>query len=991
MKSGTNQIHGDVFFYNRNEFFAAIEPTALPGSRKQPIRNNQFGFTLGGPIWKDHTFLFLAGEIQLASAGNSINATVLNDAWIGSTAQNANKPSVAQQFVANYTGVAGISPAQNAVTSALYTNIFRTSANPNTGATTNNYLVTYPNQYNSYNGVIKLDHHFSEKEYISARYIGTTGKQTAYDGSAYYTMYQTAPMHIHNGSIIQTSIITPKMLNQVTLGINYFLQTFNDANQSYYPCQNDGLCVGSQPANIADGSPTVSVTGFAGVGTTQPAGRTDVTGQINDSFRWTLGKHSIKLGGEYRHTNANVISLNSSRGTFSFTGTGGPWSGSSAVFTPTVTPGCIATDPINEAGVTKNGVTTYTSTQVAQCAAQYCYAIGGQSFLNQAQQTSGTAAAAFGETCLSNVLSAADMYVGVTPSSTGSSSLRVGVGTRIFLINQEDFWLQDDFQATQKLSLNYGVRWSLPGVVYDKQNDLTSWAPTGSGQGAYVTPIYHQYYKALAPRLGFAFNPFPNSKTVLRGAWGIIYNVPSMSSQVASSSGNPAGPDPSYVGTINSYVMQSGVNAFATAKAPSVLPANGVNQNYRITYQENYSLGIEQQLAKNTLMSVGYVGSQARRAQVTYDFNQATGCIASATSPASSCPLYTRPYDNAGGGAPCTASQGTTAQGTLSCLYFTGQVVPSSLPFGALHELASGGIANFNSLNFSLRQAVWKGLSANINYIWGKKMDDGSAPTNNLNNAGTCLSCSNGKFPDGIAGPGIKMDYGVGSGDTRHTFDGFVSYSLPKFRFVPRLSQGWQVNALYSFYTGGALNPTIGGSTEYSLQGESGDRPNRIPGVNPYMKKQAYTTASGRIYITQNATVVQSGTTKAVTSTTNAFTYPALNAKGTGPQSSANYAPGQPGNTFQVYGNVRRDMLTGTAFGDVDFSLFKYTPITEKVKSEFRVEIFNLFNQSNLASPSVTTSGSTFGQITSTLNASGNPGMGYGEPFNIQFALKIIF
>src|SRR6202041_3118340 len=98
--------------------------------------------------------------------------------------------------------------------------------------------------------------------------------------------------------------------------------------------------------------------------------------------------------------------------------------------------------------------------------------------------------------------------------------LRVGVGTRIYLINQEDFWLQDDFQATQKLSVNYGVRWSLPGVIYDAKNDLTSWKPTGNGQGAFVTPIYNQYYKALAPRLGFSYNPFPISKTVLRGAWG---------------------------------------------------------------------------------------------------------------------------------------------------------------------------------------------------------------------------------------------------------------------------------------------------------------------------------------------------------------------------------------------------------------------------------------------------------------------------------------
>src|SRR5438270_13682455 len=66
LKSGTNNTHGDGIYFRRNEFFAAISPVAPVGSRKPFIRDHQGGFTLGGPIWKDHTFLFLAGEIQIA-------------------------------------------------------------------------------------------------------------------------------------------------------------------------------------------------------------------------------------------------------------------------------------------------------------------------------------------------------------------------------------------------------------------------------------------------------------------------------------------------------------------------------------------------------------------------------------------------------------------------------------------------------------------------------------------------------------------------------------------------------------------------------------------------------------------------------------------------------------------------------------------------------------------------------------------------------------
>src|SRR5215469_15380541 len=72
IRSGTNNLHGDAFYFDRNEFFAAISPVAPVGSRKPLIRNHQGGFTLGGPIWKDHTFFFLAGEIQIAKANTAI-------------------------------------------------------------------------------------------------------------------------------------------------------------------------------------------------------------------------------------------------------------------------------------------------------------------------------------------------------------------------------------------------------------------------------------------------------------------------------------------------------------------------------------------------------------------------------------------------------------------------------------------------------------------------------------------------------------------------------------------------------------------------------------------------------------------------------------------------------------------------------------------------------------------------------------------------------
>lgn len=92
-----------------------------------------------------------------------------------------------------------------------------------------------------------------------------------------------------------------------------------------------------------------------------------------------------------------------------------------------------------------------------------------------------------------------------------------------------------------------------------------------------------------------------------------------------------------------------------------------------------------------------------------------------------------------------------------------------------------------------------------------------------------------------------------------------------------------------------------------------------------------------------------------------------------------------------TYGNLGRDALYGAGLGSVDFSIFKRTPITERIMSEFRVEILNLFNRNNWANPNVTFTSGSFGRLTNTRNGQSAPGLGFGEPRNVQLGLKIIF
>ena len=208
IRSGTNNIHGDIFYFDRNEFFAALSPVAAVGSRKTLIRNHQGGFTLGGPLWKNHTFLFLAGEVQIAKANVALVDTVLSDAWIAAAEANIAKytnPATGQPYVAN--------PLSLNLYHLLY------PSNSVSGpATVNNYFANGTSNYNSFNGIIKLDQTISSKQQLSMRYLGTTGKQTAPTGSDYAQYFQTAPMHILNIGVVHSYIFNSHLAEYCHLG-----------------------------------------------------------------------------------------------------------------------------------------------------------------------------------------------------------------------------------------------------------------------------------------------------------------------------------------------------------------------------------------------------------------------------------------------------------------------------------------------------------------------------------------------------------------------------------------------------------------------------------------------------------------------------------------------------------------------------------------------------------------------------------------------------
>jgi hypothetical protein len=246
----------------------------------------------------------------------------------------------------------------------------------------------------------------------------------------------------------------------------------------------------------------------------------------------------------------------------------------------------------------------------------------------------------------------------------------------------------------------------------------------------------------------------------------------------------------------------------------------------------------------------------------------------------------------------------------------------------------SSANSSYNSFQTQLRQSLWKGVTATFNYTYGHAIDNTSdvrntVPTNSYD---------------------LKNERGSSTFDIRHIVTSFVSYQLPgSSRFAPRLTKGWQLNSLFTVHGGTPLNILAG--TNRSGTGENRDRVDLVgdpfTGFSP-----AIPNSLAIQYITKAA--------------------------------FANPATG-------TFGNIGRNVLYGPGFGSVDFSVFKSTPITERVRAEFRVEIFNLFNRTNYSNPNTTYSSSSFGQITSTRNGGSAPGLGFGEPRNTQLGLKLVF
>ncbi len=875
-KSGTNNIHGSLYYFNRNELFAANNPFAN-GQPKNKLRNQQYGVSFGGPAIKDKLFYFFNYEKQQFIINTPASTTE------PTTAFQADSVALLNQFGLAPTSVATASLAAFYPTSILNCPTVGTACD-----SVNNYTSASPFSGYSYNAVGKVDYTITPKHTLALRMFGGQGNQTAYVGTYDPYFFETAPIHVYNWSAVLNSVITPKFTNQVLLGVNYFNQIFFDANHSMDPTSFGFNTGATQP--LLSGAPGIKITGFDNLqNATPPSGRNDVTGQVTDSASMIFGKHQLRFAGEYRRGFINEFYHRKTRGNFSFPGTQGPWG-----YAPTATnPGGFNSTPCQ---------TTYGYT--APTAAQQAY-------------VAGVAAQANGE----QILSLADFLIGCTQQA----QIVRGNTEREVYVNSFSGSAADAYQLTQRLNINYGVRWDYLGPMHNDTKDLSVFRPTNANavnglvfQGAGIDTLFPKTYHDFAPRFGFSYQPPATSGMVLRGGFGMFFDQPNLNpfldnrppnGGASGAESNPGGPSPVSTLSATNTVVTPGTLLFPTTVAYD--PATNYNlfsisPDLRPAYTFNFNLNIEQTVGPKTIFTIGYVGSQSRKLLSNIDINPA---------------------------ALGTTNEGTAAQ-NASRPY--GALFPN---YGTINQVSSIGNSNYNSLQTTLRTTNLHGVTSQFSYTWSHGMDILTQYRN--------ANITNPLNP--------RADYGNMDYDTPNAFVSYVTYDIPGSSHLKPLSSGWQLNSLLTFHSGSPYSIYTGNDTSGTGEGE--DRADIVPSVVP-------TNGVKRSIVNGVETWISSA----------AYTDP----------------------TTASYGDSRRNQLHAPGYGDVDLSIFKnnnFSVMDHKISTQFRIEMFNLFNRTNLAPPdNYLGDGAAFGTITSTLGYSaGAPGIGPGEPFNTQFALKVLF
>jgi Carboxypeptidase regulatory-like domain/TonB dependent receptor/TonB-dependent Receptor Plug Domain len=953
IKSGTNEFHGNAWEFLRNDKLDAANFFENAGGiPKGEYRQNQFGFTFGGPIRKDKTFFFGDYEgTRIRQALPSVNTvptglerstdyTNLSELLtqggtrtdvLGRTFQLGQifDPSTTRTISCGVpdtvTGItvgcgSGVStgsqigfarepfagnllPASRLDPNAI--KLLNLYPAPNNSGLFNNFSANpiLRNDANQFD--IRGDQNFSEKDGLFARVTYVDNPQFIpgpftgiADGGSFAAGNQTATSI--NAVLSETHSFSPSLVNEARAGFNRISTTRlqPNADQLGIPAQFGIQGVPQVSSNGGLGS--IFITGLNTLGSNQflPSIEYSNTLQFTDNVTKNAGRHSLKMGFEFQQLRFSILQPPSGRGTWTFSG----------LYTevPTTT--------------------------------------GGNTGLAQMLLTP-----------IPATVPGASDYVGGADNVTASNIANTDMKRSYY-----GSYIQDDFKISSKLTVNLGLRWEYFGQLIERYGAQSNFLPSASGPSEFLmtnrrcsTPLSSDFHAAaqldnikvvcsglsglgnsqvtnFSPRVGFAYQL--TSKLVARGGYGIFYGgfensvietyidfpfqftlaYPNLTPNAPVTFPNGA------IGTLESGL--SAIPLTSAAAEPAGVSFTGEDYHPKTSYTQGYNFALQYQFSQNDTVQAGYVGNTVRHLGV-----------------------YTNP----------NSPREILPPGLNQFNYSPYPDFPTGFTYTSF---AANSFYNSLQLNYERRFSA--GLSVLANFTWSQCRTDAVDVLNF-----TALSYRASWLP----GFGIHGDYGLCEFDVPKSFHLSGQYDLPVGHGKPFLSN-----------SNGLINGVLGGwSTNWILTLQDGQ-----PGTVPC----AISTTSG---FGCNALLVPGQSVTAGPHNVDHWLNP--NAFASPPVATtigqADYSP-LGGAPTQFY---------GPGFHRLDFSLFKSFPTTERTHLEFRAEFFNLTNTPNFSLPGFGgngvvpapgaldyTSPANFGKITSTRD-------GQNDQREIQFALKFYF
>ncbi len=510
--------------------------------------------------------------------------------------------------------------------------------------------------------------------------------------------------------------------------------------------------------------------------------------------------------------------------------------------------------------------------------------------------------------------------------------------------NSHGFYIQDSFRWTRRLTLNLGLRWDYYGVIQEKHGEFTNIDPrTGLGILLGTKNLYDPDYNNVAPRVSVAWDVTGKGKTILRAGYGFFYDAFSQDFFLGHLPfGSFFDPGPAY--------SSFGPNPISTSDVDTSRALNSANPVFVGFLPMPDAFGVDPNIRTPYMQNFNVNVQQELTRHAVFQI----GYVGSNGH---------KLFDFRDINQPSQA--GIQAADILcDCTDSFPRTLPTS-PFFYIYWQEAAANSSYHSLQTSLRVNDWRGLTSTVNYTWSHSIDTASDGEDFVPNAGQPTDSTR-----------LDLNRGNSNFDVRHRFTWNFIYQFPNRKGSwSRLTDGWGINGVVTAQSGQPFH-IIYDSDDFDGSGQFFAKPDVVGPIR---------------YNRSDPTQFLDLTSFAVPCT----------PSGTFDGSASDCQPGT-----RHFGNLGRNALIGPDFRQFDFSIFKDTSITERLKVQFRVEFYNVLNHPNFASPLLPNflaegdangfdaAGRTTGFL--PLTTTGDVGIGYpflggGGPRGIQLAVKFMF